>query len=456
MDLDVWLNGNRVAVVSERRRQMTMVYTGAAGDEGIPLVSVSMPVGTGRFGDRVVRPFFSGLLPEGDARAMIAYNFGLDVADDMGMLAALGRDCAGALEVLPAGDVPAQVASDTVGGLVVDDAEIGRRLGRLPVQPLGIDRDIRVSLAGMQPKLLLSRQADGRWSLPSGGAASTHILKPAHSYLPGSVANEAFCMALAATAGLPAAVTTRAIFAGIEVLVSERYDRIAGDDGRVLRVHQEDACQGLSVLTRVPERKYEEFGGPSLLRVARLLDRWGGLEAKTALLGQVAFHCLVGNADAHGKNVSLVHNRDGTVSLAPLYDVMSTVYYTATGLHMSQTLGLFVNGKRHVDEVTSDDLVAEAGRWGVRDRHARGVLRDLLERIPGALEQVAGEVGDVPDNLVDLVASRVDKAQGEMLAGPRSGAPKRQVAAHGVDTSAHVLPSPPAPPGPGEQGIALW
>lgn len=455
MDLDVWLHGNRVATLSERRRQMTMAYTGAAGTDGIPLVSVSMPVGTGRFGDHVVRPFFCGLLPEGDARAMIAYDFGLDAADDMGLLAALGRDCAGALEVLPAGEAPALAARDAPGGPVIDGAEIGRRLERLPVQPLGIDRHIRVSLAGMQPKLLLSRRADGRWSLPSGGTASTHILKPAHSYLPGSVANEAVCMALAAAAGLPAAGTTRAVFAGIEVLVSERYDRIAGDDGRVLRVHQEDACQALSVLTRVPERKYEEFGGPSLLQVARLLDRWGGFDAKTALLGQVAFHCLVGNADAHGKNVSFVHNQDGTVSLAPLYDVMSTAYYTAMGLQMSQTLGLFVNGKRHVDEVTSDDLVTEAGRWGVRDRHARSVVHGLLERLPGALEQVVGEVADVPGTLVDLVTSRVDKARGELLASPRKGSPKRLENAQGRDAAAHVQPSPPGPPGADEQGITL-
>ncbi|MHB8296059.1 MAG: HipA domain-containing protein [Acidimicrobiales bacterium] len=424
MELGVWLDGTCVAVLSERRKRMSMAYTADAGAAGIPLVSVSMPVGSGRFGDDVARAFFCGLLPEGEARGMIAYDFGLDLFDDMGLLAALGRDCAGALQVLPAGEAPEQSQTGLVDGATIDDAEIGRRLERLPVQPLGVDGNIRVSLAGMQPKLLLCRGAEGRWSLPSSGSASTHILKPAHGYFPSSVANEAFCMTLAAAAGLPAAATTQGDFGGIEVLVSKRYDRRISGGGSVARVHQEDACQALSMLTLAPERKYEGLGGPSLAQVAALLDRWSGAVAKGALLAQVAFNCLVGNADAHGKNVSLMHNRDGTISLAPLYDVMSTVYCTTTGLRMNPTLGLFVNGQRHVDEVTVGDLMAEAERWGVRLGRASLVLSELLERLPDAVERAADEVASVPGGLVDLVTCRVDKARQQMAIAGRGTAPQ--------------------------------
>ena len=104
MELEVWLHGKHVAMLSENRRQLTMVYTGVAHPICAPLVSVAMPVGAGRYSDPKVRAFFRGLLPEGEARSMLAHDFGLDESDDMGLLGVLGRDCAGALVVQPKGD----------------------------------------------------------------------------------------------------------------------------------------------------------------------------------------------------------------------------------------------------------------------------------------------------------------------------------------------------------------
>ncbi len=412
MELEVWLNGTHVAMLSENRRQMTMAYTGEAHPVGAPLVSVAMPVGAGRYSDPKVRAFFRGLLPEGEARRMLAYDFGLDESDDMGLLAALGKDCAGALVVQPKGDRPPLVVGASTKD-TVDDAEIGRRLQALPVHPLGVDGHIRVSLAGVQSKLLLTRLQDGRWALPADGVVSTHILKPAHRELPNTVVNEAFCMNLAARSELKAARTTILSFAGTEVLVSERYDRRRELDG-IRRMHQEDACQALSIPTIVPEHKYEEFGGPTLVGIARLLEQWGDAQSKEELLRQIAIHVLVGNADAHGKNVSFLHQEDGTVGLAPVYDIMSTEYYTAAYARpMSSTLGLFVNAKRNINEVTVEDLLSEAVRWGMRYGAAQSVLTQLLERLPNALDQAARDVPDVPQSLIDLVHDRVTIARAE-------------------------------------------
>ncbi len=412
MELEVWLNGTHVAMLSENRRQMTMAYTGEAHPVGAPLVSVAMPVGAGRYSDPKVRAFFRGLLPEGEARRMLAYDFGLDESDDMGLLAALGKDCAGALVVQPKGDRPPLVVGASTKD-TVDDAEIGRRLQALPVHPLGVDGHIRVSLAGVQSKLLLTRLQDGRWALPADGVVSTHILKPAHRELPNTVVNEAFCMSLAARSELKAARTTILSFAGTEVLVSERYDRRRELDG-IRRMHQEDACQALSIPTIVPEHKYEEFGGPTLVGIARLLEQWGDAQSKEELLRQIAIHVLVGNADAHGKNVSFLHQEDGTVGLAPVYDIMSTEYYTAAYARpMSSTLGLFVNAKRNISEVTVEDLLSEAVRWGMRYGAAQSVLTQLLERLPNALDQAARDVPDVPQSLIDLVHDRVTIARAE-------------------------------------------
>ncbi len=202
MELEVWLNGTHVALLSENRRQLTMAYTGDARPAGAPLVSMAMPVSARRYPDPKVRAFFRGLLPEGEARRMLAYVFGLDESDDMGLLAALGKDCAGALVVQPKGDGPPLVAAASTKN-AVNDAEVERRLRALPVHPLGVDGRIRVSLAGLQAKLLLTRLEDGRWVLPADGVVSTHILKPAHRDLPNSVVNEVFCTNLAARSGLP-------------------------------------------------------------------------------------------------------------------------------------------------------------------------------------------------------------------------------------------------------------
>ena len=413
MELEVWLDGIRVATLSENRGQMTMVYTDEAQPIGSPLVSMAMPVSARRYSNQKVRAFFRGLLPEGEARRMLAYDFGLDESDDMGLLAALGKDCAGALVVQPKGSLSPAVSGGASIKDAIDDAEIARRLRELPVHPLGVDANIRVSLAGVQSKLLLTKLEDGRWTVPADGIVSTHLLKPAHRELPDSVANEAFCMKLAARAGLKAAHSAISSFCGTQVLVSERYDR-RRDAGGVWRIHQEDACQALSVLTIVPEQKYEEFGGPTLAGIVGLLDQWGDYSSKEELLRQIAIHVIVGNADAHGKNVSFIHKEDGTVSLAPAYDIMSTLYYSAAfGRPMNSTLGLFVNGKRDINEVTVEDLLAEAKRWGIKYRVAQSVLYQLLERLPDAVDQAAVDVPEVPEVLIDLVRKRMLSARAE-------------------------------------------
>ena len=151
---------------------------------------------------------------------------------------------------------------------------------------------------------------------------STHILKPAIAGLPALVSNEAFCVNLAAQAGLRAAVTTVARFGTTTVLVSERYDRQPGADGSSVRLHQEDACQALSVMTHLPKHKYEAHGGPKLRKIVEVLTDWNGLAVE--LLRYVAFSVLVGNGDLHGTDISFLHQGDGTVKLAPMYDVMCT------------------------------------------------------------------------------------------------------------------------------------
>jgi serine/threonine-protein kinase HipA len=405
MKLGVWKDGRRIATLSETRNRMSLTYASGAGQLGTPLISVSMPVSTAPYTDRVVRPYFNGLLPEGQSRLVIAYDFGIDATDDMKLLSELGRDCAGALVVLPDNEAPDGIES-TEAPEQLDDDEIERRINALPSHPLGVTSKIRASLPGVQSKLLLTNVA-GNWCTPDATHPSTHILKPGISELPHSVVNEAFCLTVAALAGLRAATTTVAQFHSTSVLVSERFDRQREDDGTIGRLHQEDACQALSILTRTPKQKYQSFGGPNLGAIARLLNQWGGDTRE--LLRQITFSVLVGNADHHGKNLSFLHSPDGVVDLAPVYDVMCTTYYDGSNdlRHVDTELGLHIGSRTDIFDVTVDDLVDEARGWGMRPGTALEIVTGLVERTGEAITQVMQTFElEVPDAIVQRVADR--------------------------------------------------
>lgn len=399
-DLDVWRDGRLVATVTQRRGAMRTTYTSLSA----PMLSVAMPVRTSAYPERISRPFFHGLLPEGEARRIIAYDLGLgnQGGDDIALLGAIGRDCAGALVIVPSGEAPPVPGPGALRPLT--EYEVARRIRALPDHPLGVDARVRLSLPGVQNKLLLARSPDGRWCLPRDGAPSTHILKPEIRRLLGSVDNEAFCQTLAAHAGLDTAETAVVEFDGERVLVSTRFDRTHHAD-TVRRLHQEDACQALSVLTVHPGRKYQAGpeGQPSFRGVAGVLDRWADRGAREALFDYMAVNVVVGNADLHGKNVSLLH-RDGRVSLAPAYDIMST---TALDEGLPTTLGMYIGNARSLLAVGADDLISEGASWGLRPAWLEKRLGELVERLSDAVDTAAEAHPAVPGSLVDHIRSRV-------------------------------------------------
>jgi len=279
----------------------------------------------------------------------------------------------------------------------ISETEVAERLRRLRFAPLGIDGRVRASLAGVQEKLLLSSVGNG-WGLPVDGTPSTHILKPAHQLLLDSIANEAFCMRIAHHVDVAVADVEIGTFDGVPALVIRRYDRPVRDD-RVIRLHQEDLCQAHAIDSR---SKYEERGGPSLRRCARTLERWSrGSEELLLLLDHVTLSVLVGNADAHAKNLSLIHEPGGQVRLAPAYDLMATVRYP----NVSTVPGMFVNGVRDISAITRSDLVEEATTWGMAPRLAEARVERLLGDAADAIGRAAEDVSP-PGDLVELLLAR--------------------------------------------------
>ncbi len=248
----VWLYSTRLgALTRPRSGKLRFDFDPAAVDRwgiGAPILSTSMPASTQTrpTGD-IVAAFFQNVLPEGNGLTTLRTLY--QAFDDLALLQAIGRDTAGALVIA---DDP---TSATHEPRYLDLDEIAQRIADLPERPLGASLTIRHSLAGVQHKLLLGRSADGRWYEPSAAWPSTHLLKPApldHSEV---ADNEAFCMAVARSAGLTTCATETLSIGSARILVAQRYDRVDGD-----RIHQEDGCQMLGL---PPTRKYYEERVPA-------------------------------------------------------------------------------------------------------------------------------------------------------------------------------------------------
>ena len=225
-------------------------------------------------------------------------------------------------------------------------------------------------------------------------------------------------MIAANRAGVSSAHTSMEAFGSTLVVASRRFDRRIAADGRVERVHQEDACQALSILTLSPERKYQRHSPSlSLVAISRLLDQWAEPRSLDELLTHLTFNVLIGNADYHGKNISFLHERDGAVRVAPLYDAMSTVYYSGTDdlPPVDTELGLYVSKKSNINDVTVTDLVDEAGRWGMRRQRSVSLIADLVERLPIAFDDAINEVESAPDRLLELIRSRIATVAGDLV-----------------------------------------
>lgn len=378
-------------------------------------LSLSMPLRAEPYPHEVVAPFFANILPEGDPRDAIGRRLGIAPNDIYAMLEALGRDCAGALVVLPNGSAPPPPPPKPGSPpyLVMPLGQVGRLIDGLPQRPLGVDPDdggARLSLAGVQDKLVLSQVGAG-WVLPNEGIPSTHIIKPANPRLAGSVENEALCLDLAARSDLDAARATIDSIDGRRCLVVTRYDR-SFVNGGPRRLHQEDFCQALS---RWPNQKYENRGGPSLVDCFRLLESVSEPAVdRLKLLDAVAFNVLVGNVDAHAKNFSILHLPGGTVRLAPLYDLMCGDPYES----VTQNLAMAIGGSRRGDHIYAsnwDTFATEAGLGAANlRRHIRSTVGRALGVLPQSEEAIRAMVPDSP--FVGLIAAFIKRRGATMIA----------------------------------------
>lgn len=412
-----------------------------ASPQGRPL-SLSLPFIPGNKPHRgdAVRTYFENLLPDSKGiRERVARRFQAGSTDAFALLAEIGRDCAGALQVLPDAAPPDGV--DEVHATPLDDAEVAQVL-RNTLAPAAVggrdatdDEDFRVSIAGAQEKTALLRY-DDRWCLPHGATPTTHIFKLPLGLVGNlqfdmrdSVENEWLCSEILHAYGLPVARTKALQFEDMKVLAVERFDRRwwTAPDGKrwLIRLPQEDMCQATGT---PPHLKYEADGGPGVRAIMKLLatstDPDG--DRRKFFQAQVLF-CMLRATDGHAKNFSLFLNAGGSYRLTPLYDVLSA--YPVMGTRANQLspfkarMAMAVRSKNPhwaMRDILRRHWLAMGAEHGVvapDGRGAEAVVDDLVARTPGVVKTVrallpAGFPMYVADAILDGLQQAADKLAG--------------------------------------------
>ena len=403
-ELHVYLHSQRVGTLSLVGGRLSFQYAAEAlNNPSLGPLSQSLPLQREPFSDLQSRPFFAGLLPEGRMRNLVARQAQVSSQNEFGLLELIGGECAGAVSISTGEQPPPSDNACDVKWLTSE--QLAAVIDELPKRPmLAGTEGLRLSLAGAQDKLPVVYDGT-RIGLPLNGSPSTHILKPPIREVEDSVTNEAFCRHLAKAMKLPVAQASIYRAGHQHALLVKRYDRIEGSQGEVQRIHQEDFCQALGVIS---ELKYQNEGGPGFPQIFDLLRSTTRPPALHVLnlLDYAVFNTLVGNHDAHGKNFSLLYHGSEPV-LAPLYDVVSTAIYPELTVKMAMKIG----GKYKFSEIMDRHWDRFSEENGLGKAQVRKRVRELAIQLPKKARQTAGAQPEFADHpivkrIIDLIDRR--------------------------------------------------
>ncbi len=420
--LDLWMNGLLVGYWESTHGNERLVYRPEwiESPQGRPL-SLSLPFTPGNQPHRgaVVRDYFDNLLPDSEPiRRRVATRYKTGGTAAFQLLAQLGRDCVGAIQMLPPGDEPNKL--ETIEGRLLSEKEIARLLRDTTTVPLPGEQDLlddlRLSIAGAQEKTALLWH-DGRWLLPAGSTPTTHILKMPlglvgnmRADMRTSVENEWLCSKIVAAYGLPVALCDVRQFEDQKVLVVERFDRrLSSDESWILRLPQEDMCQA----TGTPANyKYESEGGHGIEKIIAVLS---GSERAIAdrrnfFLAQIVFWLLAAT-DGHAKNFSIAHLAGNRYKATPLYDVLSAHPIIGNGRSQlapkKAKLAMAVRSKNShyvIDEIRGRHWIAQGQRVGFSAADVEEMIAALQARTEAIVDEVAAILpGDYPADVADAI-----------------------------------------------------
>lgn len=386
-----------------------------AWEHAIP-VSISLPLREDQFTGAQVMAVFENLLPDYDPiRQRVAERVGADGTDAFSLLSEIGRDCIGALQFLADGSTPQ--AANELTGTTLTKSKIENLLSDLDVTPLGIrsENSLRISVAGAQEKTALLYHK-GKWIQPSGTTPTTHIIKPQIGKLHGgidlsnSVENEYFCLQLLRQFGLKTANTSIVDFNSQKALVVERFDRRWTDDGRLIRLPQEDCCQALSV---APTGKYQSEGGPGIIEIMNILRGSDDPTTdRTDFFKANILFWLIGATDGHAKNFSLALSSRGRFQMTPLYDVL-TLQPTVDKkrlAHKDFKLAMRVgkSNQYNVERIRGRHFIDTGVQAGLSRKAINDLFDEITSSAVSAIDKTVDKLPkDFPNELVESVRKAI-------------------------------------------------
>jgi serine/threonine-protein kinase HipA len=405
----VYLDGTLIGTATQSSQgSLGFSYDNEYTDRADPTpLSLSLPILSNRHRDKAVRAYLEGLLPDSEgARQRWAREYHVAPNNPFALLAHVGRDAAGAVQLLPPEADPADARARTGDIEWVSDADFVDLVQNLAAHQSDWDPGRfggRWSLAGAQPKIALFRdRRSGQFGIPRDSTPTTVIVKPAIARYTQHHINEALCQRAANEAGLLAAESEVMEVGDVQVLISTRYDR-RYDGTAWHRVHQEDMCQALSVH---PSLKYQSDGGPAVGDIADLLNRLPiedrGVNAER-FFKALAYNVLIGGTDAHAKNYSLILI-GSRAQVSPLYDVASAAPYDQRErLRSSMKIG---DHWRMLD-VTNSDWRKVGRRLGISSDQAVAWVDELRDQLSGAFERAAAALPVAARPEAERMAERI-------------------------------------------------
>ncbi len=415
--LKLWMNGLPVGLLlKDSSGGLTFHYLPEwIETPGARPISLSLPLRYQPYQGEQVFNYFDNLLPDNKAiRDRIQARFKISSSHPFDLLAAIGMDCVGAVQIAPA-DAP---VSDVRGiaGEPLSDTQIARLLGSYRAAPLGMSAeagdDFRISLAGVQEKTALLWHG-GSWQRPRGPTPTTHILKlpigvVEHSGmdLRDSCENEWLCLRIAHAFDLPVCRAEIQCFDEVKALVVERFDRRLSADW-IMRLPQEDFCQALGFS---PNLKYESDGGPGVVAIMGLLQQSRqARQDREQFFKSLILFWLLAAIDGHAKNFSLFIEAEGRFRLTPLYDIMSA-YPLLRKRQLERrkiTMAMALHGQnRHYrwHTMLPRHFLSTAEKVGLPVRLVRSLFSDMMEQVDIVIDKVCHELPtDFPEAIVEPI-----------------------------------------------------
>lgn len=368
-------------------------------------VSLSLPLVKQTFSGDVVYHFFDNLLPDNaQIRARIQTTFHAPTNQPFDLLASIGRDCVGAIQIIESSVTELETGFRLESLTEKEIASILRGYQHYPLGMTDSASEFRISIAGAQEKSAFLWHKN-KWCRPLGTTPTSHIFKLPIGFiqhqqidLSDSCENEWLCATILAAFGLPVAKSEIRYFDNVKTLVVERFDRkLSRDKKWLMRLPQEDMCQALGFS---PALKYQADGGPGIKEIMNLLlsSSNPAQDRDNFFRAQVLFWLLAA-IDGHAKNFSIFLEPDGKYRLTPFYDIMSAYPLIAKKQLQKQKIKMAMalkgeNNHYHWHNIQRKHFISAAKDAHYSTEKAEMILDEILDNVDTVITHVSSQLSD--------------------------------------------------------------